>query len=527
MPKHSFSITDLEANDPGAKRGGTERRFLCPLCGGSKPRNDVHRSLGLNVAKGTWLCHRCHEKGLIKDKWTPLEPFVPKAKPKRLTSMPRAAWREPLAVNATPTKPDQPEGTLNPTFQKITAALTPLRGTPGQEYLEARGIPIETAEAAKVMFHPQFRFASGEGPHPCLIFPLRNAQGDLVAISIRAAAIGVKGFQTEAKIKGGQKHGGVFSTPGAFDSEYAILTEAGIDALSLALCGFPAIAAIGVNFPEWVPARFANRGKILVATDADAAGEDAVDKLQEQLSRNRSIGRRLRPAYPAKDWNDELTHRGKEELTDYLQGILNPRVTVVQQDQPAAYKHTEDTAPTAERNVGPNSPIYQITPEIESQLVEMEKSMLTMLANLDGFANPDQTETNISELLDLCQRKRTEPLTPDETQRARTLSTLIKEDLHLPRHSVEPDNCAEVEYKHAQRFAPAVNANVEPEKPIYPVQRVGGLDYAIRSVKVYTADMGPIKLPEPQDVMIAGHLCRGVTYLHPDNIDLFPPIPQR
>ncbi len=98
---HHLSLADLETNDSHAPRGGRERRFLCPMCGADKPRDTAHRSLAVNIASGAWNCHRCHERGLLKDKWTERAPQArqvrTRAAVERAFALPQAA---PMADDA-------------------------------------------------------------------------------------------------------------------------------------------------------------------------------------------------------------------------------------------------------------------------------------------------------------------------------------------------------------------------------------------------------------------------------------------
>jgi len=62
-----------------------------------------------------------------------------------------------------------------------------------------------------------------------------------------------------------------------------IVTEAPIDALSLAACGFPALALCGKSgLPQWLPIRCAFK-EVMLCLDGDVAGEKGAAKLSPFL----------------------------------------------------------------------------------------------------------------------------------------------------------------------------------------------------------------------------------------------------
>jgi DNA primase len=117
----------------------------------------------------------------------------------------------------------------------------------------------------------------------------------------------------------------VFATkPQVWESEVILITEAPIDALSLATCGYAALALIGTHFPPWLPRACAWR-QVLLATDADAAGDAAAEKLAEALAHYGAKPARLRPA-AGKDWNELLQAHGAPTLHAELTQIILPRL---------------------------------------------------------------------------------------------------------------------------------------------------------------------------------------------------------
>jgi DNA primase len=102
-------------------------------------------------------------------------------------------------------------------------------------------------------------------------------------------------------------------------SEIVAVVEGQIDALSLALCGLPAIAMIGTGWAPWLPQSLAHKS-VLVATDADAAGDETAWRLTAALVAFECRARRLRPPC-GKDWNDELLRLGRSGMQAYLNSL--------------------------------------------------------------------------------------------------------------------------------------------------------------------------------------------------------------
>lgn len=293
-----LSLAELETFDPSARRSGTERRFLCPLCHGNRPRDAAHRTLGANVQTGAFRCHRCAVSGLLTEhQKTGKKPVRARADLHRKFS---------LSPETKPSAEQESEGAKSYDFPAELARLVPIAGTPAAEYLKGRGIPAELAAAAGVQFSPSFCGV------PAVVFPILK-DGQLVALQGRPIGEGIK----RTLKQGSGPHGGTFATPGALESDPKIIVEAPIDALSLAAAGVPAIATIGTSCPP----NFAERlpyARVLAAHDRDEAGEKASKSLAEQLAKNGAKCDRLRPPERCKDWNDALLAYGAEQLAAML-----------------------------------------------------------------------------------------------------------------------------------------------------------------------------------------------------------------
>lgn len=291
MDKSHLSLADLEAFDSQAPQRTGERRFLCPLCGQSKARDAAHRSLCLNTASGLWNCKRCGEKGRLRD-----------FRDEGTTKVPRKRAQMALqrAFELAPAADDHNDALTD--FRPLWAGCQPL-GSEAVRYLERRGISRSIAELADVRFHPRWH------GREALVFPFKDPSGQVVAIGGRTLLSG--GIDKPAS--GPKKHGAFWAPWNKFgpldpDLPAIIVCEAPIDALSLAMAGFPALAIGGTSPPVWLAQKCAFR-RVILGFDADEAGDNAWIKVGAHL---RSFGARCERLRPqgAKDWNELLKREG-------------------------------------------------------------------------------------------------------------------------------------------------------------------------------------------------------------------------
>jgi phage/plasmid primase-like uncharacterized protein len=297
-----LSLSEIQAFDPTAKGSGRERRFCCPLCGDAKPRDAAHRSLGLNIESGAWNCHRCGEKGLLLEYRTERREPDQRRSPYKAS---RNAVSRAFALPDAP-KPDPIPENAQEWREKAEGAV-PVIGTPGETYLQGRGIPTATMDSAGVLFKADFYGRAA------VLFLIREASGSPVAVEGRFLSPGT-GPKAICK---GPKSKGVFATPGALEAGSVALVEAPIDALTLAALGLPAIATMGAeNLPKWLPRRLAFR-EVFLAQDADQAGDEAAERIAAELQAFGGRCSRLRPNQ-AKDWNELLQNCGDEAVRNAL-----------------------------------------------------------------------------------------------------------------------------------------------------------------------------------------------------------------
>lgn len=195
-------------------------------------------------------------------------------------------------------------------WRRVWRNSTRLRGTPGEIFLERRGIFTRFTEISGV------RFSAAWYGRPAVLFPVNDHGGSLVAISGRFVDRG-RCLKTQSA---GRTSLGVFSSLNALESAVIAVVEGPIDALSLALCGLSAIAINGTSWAEWLPKAIASKS-VFVATDADDAGEEAAERLTEELSSFDCRLLRLRP-HIGKDWNDTLVRQGRLALRKSFSQIL-------------------------------------------------------------------------------------------------------------------------------------------------------------------------------------------------------------
>lgn len=287
----SFSLADLEAHDPKAMTlSGSECRFLCPICGDTKPKDNAHRSLCANTVNGAWVCKRCEAKGKLTDFWTDNTDSGPQARVKKR----EFARRKSEQFFKIPEPAEPPESETAGTWRDQLQGERVLDATTAETYLQSRGINIEVAKASGAVYAPKFY------GRPSVVFPICDRDGQQTGVSGRY-------FHPDATPKtriAGTKKNGLFATVGALSSDTIIITEAPIDALSIATAGYAAVALCGTSAPNWVHLACGLK-RVVLAFDADRAGDKAAEALEAFISPFGARCERLRPE-DTKDWNEAL-----------------------------------------------------------------------------------------------------------------------------------------------------------------------------------------------------------------------------
>lgn len=327
MMPETLSLAELEAYDPAPWRGSRERRFLCPRCGDGHRRDAAHRSLSLNTETGAWRCHRCEAAGLLAEFQTRADsqPYSPH-------SARRSALQRRAALPPTAAAPEAKtgEGTLTVGGRTVrTLALSAPAARAGRDYLARRAIPPTLAEESGASYSPALAGL------PSVIFPLHDAHGRLVAAQGRRIAPEA----SPKALSAGPVGQGAFATAGAWGAEILAVTEAPLDALSLAACGLPALALCGKDVRHWLAPRLAFR-PVLIALDADPAGDAASNAWASALAPFTRRAARLRPQ-GGKDWNELLMGRGR----DFLAAWLADRLGEFQEAHPDPLAWTDSEPP--------------------------------------------------------------------------------------------------------------------------------------------------------------------------------------
>jgi Toprim-like len=299
----ALSLSELEAFDPHIQGRGSERRARCPFC------QSTERAFHFNAETLVYNCKRasCGVTGKFSDAW--------QDRPKNPKKRAHDRLQHELDELRNPQPPSLPPTAA--TWHEHCLCAKPLTGTPGAAYLQSRGIinSVLPYIARGCLYHPLFYF----GQRPAVVFPFRDKAGEPVAVSARFIDGKPKGHLTL-----GPKSTGAFITNLAvWTAPVIVLTEAPIDALSLAACGVPAVALGGTEGPQWLPGACVFK-HVVLATDNDenSAGDNATAKLAPVLQSYGAKTARLKPR-GAKDWNDMLQRYDIATLSSWLHARLS------------------------------------------------------------------------------------------------------------------------------------------------------------------------------------------------------------
>jgi hypothetical protein len=333
----AITLADLETHDRSARGPAEgERRFLCPepACAGHQ-RTPGHRSLSVNMRTGAWHCHRCKASGRLADVGASGPVLSPRQRARqslrRFTTLTPAthmgdrialAPAAPVAARSDPSAASAP--VLPAPYVPPADGVIRLPHTPGALYLRNRGIPDDLANRCA-------RYAASWFGRPAVLFPVRNLSGRLVGANGRY----IDPTADPKARSSGSIADGLFATPGALEAQLPVITEAPIDALSLAAAGMPAVALCGTALRPWLANHYARR-MVLLAFDADKAGQTASEQWSSELRRAGAHARSMVPQAGAKDWNALLQTVGAEALGTRLAEIVRELAGNVAPPAPSA-----------------------------------------------------------------------------------------------------------------------------------------------------------------------------------------------
>lgn len=179
-----------------------------------------------------------------------------------------------------------------------------LLDTPGGAYMERRGIPPRMAAEFGVRFDPCF------GGRPAVVIALRDRDGTLTSVHGRY----LHTARGQSKMLTVGVGGGAICLSGAWETQPLILVEGLFDALSLAVCGWQAIATIGRPVPSL--GEVAAGRTVWVAFDNGRSGEANAACYRSRLTGSEL--RRLHPPDRCKDWNTALLKRGVRSVSKWV-----------------------------------------------------------------------------------------------------------------------------------------------------------------------------------------------------------------
>jgi DNA primase len=318
----AVTMAQLEAYDPDPVRQGSRARYLCGLSAvcREKPRDTAHRSLSVDNIGGAFYCHRCGEKGKLREFWRELSGTKPAIKRSHLRPV-ASPVTSPVGDAIVKETKREKKIDREAIRERLTLFAQEFSGSPAEEYLLGRGIPVEVSRAANCGYASQWEHwekADGEwklmGTDRRAVFPVCDLAGHPIAMHSRA--IDDKHFHSSKITKGNKSQGVFYSSPGVFASPVVAICEGPVDALALQACGIPAVAMIGISAPAWLTEKLRDKA-VLLATDADKAGDEAALKLRFALKGYTKNIFRPRPL-AGKDWAEELELAGAENLREYL-----------------------------------------------------------------------------------------------------------------------------------------------------------------------------------------------------------------
>jgi hypothetical protein len=192
----------------------------------------------------------------------------------------------------------------NETAEERLKQSVPLFNTPGLPYIEKRGISPEIAHTASV------RFDANWNGRPALIVPMVNS--DHTLCSVHGRYLSVTGKQNKMFTIG--PGGGALYVGHGWKAEPVILVEGLFDALSLAMCGYSAVATVGRHAP-WLPEVCRDR-LVILAFDSNRPGETEANFYKAFLKGAHCY--RITPPGRSKDWNTALMKHGQHGIQLWL-----------------------------------------------------------------------------------------------------------------------------------------------------------------------------------------------------------------
>jgi DNA primase len=274
-------------------RAGDEWKACCPF------HPDRSPSFTIFAGDRRFHCFGCGADGDVLD-------FVQRSRSVTLVEAARmlgAGELPKIAARPVPVRDGKPANVDR--ARRIWRNAAPVGGTPAEAYLRRRGISIEVP--------PAFRFARlphpDGGEHPCLVALVTSPDDKPLGIQrTYLTEDGAKADVSAVKLSlGFVGSGAIRLAPAAPE---LLVTEGAEDGLTLLQ---------ELRLPVWVAAGGSmlpammfpgSVRSVVIAADADAAGEAAAKRAAEAFT-DRGLGvRTMRPAAGFKDWNQQLLMMG-------------------------------------------------------------------------------------------------------------------------------------------------------------------------------------------------------------------------
>lgn len=280
---------------------GVERPFRCP-------KHDDHlASASVNVLKGVWFCHACHEKGVVTGKAVPkIDDLIAMMRPER------AARHYP------------------DTYLELFV-------WPGEKYWDTRLAPWVT-------------YQLGMGQDPLTgdaTFPVHTPNGTLAGVGRRhVEADKAKRYLYPRHWSASQSLFGLGGTWRRID--VLALVEGAADAAAVWEVGCPALAVYGsgLHLPQVELLLRTQPRLVLLGFDMDDAGEEATSRAFKQLGRHTAM---KRVYWPSKDPGECTPAQRRAALTDavarsdYGETVVTPWRNNVARSEAAYERFLKDT----------------------------------------------------------------------------------------------------------------------------------------------------------------------------------------
>lgn len=319
----TLSEADLAACRPVPGEGGRVLRAFCPFHG-----SDRQRSLRVNLESGRFYCFACGSWGYLEEKrrewWeqkASRRPLEGHRRPQNRTGIGRCIGGEKTGLLEASRGHEQHSGPIPKGVNRLPEFQAALPGSPGEEYLKRRRIPLELAQACGVGYA-----ARGKWPHRGrdwkwgrVVFPHSDPEGRVVNLYGRAVG---PDERVPKEIRHDHLPGpkGIFNAR-ALHGDTVFVCEGVFDALSLMAAGYPnAVAIFGVDGLRWTWFRAVRR--LVFALDLDERGREAWRQLAwNAVLRGKEVFSLPAEVYAGrKDLNEAWAKMGRLEI-----GELEPR----------------------------------------------------------------------------------------------------------------------------------------------------------------------------------------------------------